>query len=153
MLDSKSLVRSAENEIVKSSWICLLLTCQSVLECEDTWIPLAAFRHGCGQWSTERACLVYRRTDELFTKRHTVSGGQVTTPFKEWANRDQSLSCLSSYLFDVRRPGQPCVKGSPKMRCSDLHLLSPKLDWHGLLDACCSPCGAFWAADSCALVP
>lgn len=44
-----------------------------------------------------------------------------------------------SHLVDVRQPGNPGVKGDPKIpNCFDpLYQLSEKLHWSGLLDASC----------------
>jgi hypothetical protein len=80
---------------------------------------------------------VHYKTDELLTKQHTVSDGQATFPIKEQAKHAQSLSCLCSYLTDVCRPGQQCIKGHPKTPCcfDPLKWVSEKLDRTGLLDA------------------
>jgi hypothetical protein len=71
----------------------------------------------------------HHRMDELLVKQHTISDGQATSPIKEGAKHTQSLSCLSSYLVDMCRPGQPCIKGHPKIPCC----FNP-MDWSEHLD-------------------
>jgi hypothetical protein len=83
-----------------------------------------------------RACIVRNWTDEQLVEQHAVLNGKTATPI-EGAKHAQSLSRLSPYLVDVRRPGQPCVKGYPKVPCcvNPFYWLSEELDWPGSLDA------------------
>jgi hypothetical protein len=63
------------------------------------------------------ACIVHHRTAELLTKQHTACDGQATSPINELARHALSLSYLSSNLVDVGRPGQPCIRGHPRIPC------------------------------------
>jgi hypothetical protein len=63
------------------------------------------------------ACVVHNWTDELLVEEHAVLNGKTAPAVKEGAKHAQSLSRLSPYLVDVRRPGQPCIKGYPKVPC------------------------------------
>jgi hypothetical protein len=76
-------------------------------------------------------------TDELLVEQHAVFNGQTAPTVKEGVKHALSLSRLSHYLVDVRRPGQPRIKGYPKVPCcvDPLYWLSEKLDWPGSLDA------------------
>jgi hypothetical protein len=71
---------------------------------------------GVSSGPPSRACVVRHKTDELLVEQHTVHGGY-STPVKEGAKHTQNLSRLSSYLVDLRQPGQPCNKGDPKVQC------------------------------------
>jgi hypothetical protein len=79
----------------------------------------------------------HHKTDELLVQQHAVSNGQATSPVKEGTEHVQSLSCLSSYLFDVCRPGKPRMKGHPQISCrfDSRYWLSEKLNWPGSSDA------------------
>jgi hypothetical protein len=92
---------------------------------------------GVGSRLPDRACVVHHRTDELLVDQHAVLNGKTAPPVKDGAKHAQSLSRLSPYLVDVRRPGQPRIKGYRKVPCcvDPLYWLSETLDWPGSLDA------------------
>jgi hypothetical protein len=92
-----------------------------------------------GNGPPDRACVVHHRTDELLVQQHAVSDGQATSPVKEGTEHAKSLSCLSSYLFDVCRPGKLSIKGYPEIshRFDPCCWLFEKLNWSGFLDASC----------------
>jgi hypothetical protein len=81
----------------------------------------------------DRAGVVHHRADELLVERQTVLNGKPTTHVKVGAKHTQSLSRLSLYLVDVRRPGQPCNKGDPKVPCCfDPLYWSSEQNWNSL---------------------
>jgi hypothetical protein len=90
-----------------------------------------------GSGPPDRALVVHHGADELLVQQHTVCGGQTASPVKEWAKYAQSLDCLLSHLADMCRPGQPRIKGHPKITScfNPLYRLSEKLHWSGFLDA------------------
>jgi hypothetical protein len=92
---------------------------------------------GVGSGPPDPACVVHNWADELLVEQHAVLNGKTAPPVKEVSKHGQSLSRLSPYLVDVRRPGQPRIKGYPKVPCcvDPLYWLSEKLDWPGSLDA------------------
>jgi hypothetical protein len=92
---------------------------------------------GVGSRPPDRACVVHYWTDELLVEQQAVLNGKTAPPVKEGANHSQYLSRLFPYLVDVHRPGQPCIKGYPKVPCcvDPLYWLSEKLDWPGSLHA------------------
>jgi hypothetical protein len=92
---------------------------------------------GVGSRPPDRACVVQHRTGELLVEQYAVLNGKTPPPVKEGAKHARSLSRLSPYLVEVRRPGQTRIKGYSKVPCcvDPLYWLSEKLDWPGSLDA------------------
>jgi hypothetical protein len=83
-----------------------------------------------GSGPPDRACVVQHRMDELLVQQHAISDGQVTSPVTEGTEHAQSLTHLSSYLVDVRRPGKPI-----SCHFDPRYWLSEKTNWPVSLDA------------------
>jgi hypothetical protein len=66
-----------------------------------------------GRGPPDLTCVIHHRTNELLVEQHTVSDGQAASPVTEGAKHAQSLICLVSHFFDVRRPGKLSIKGDP----------------------------------------
>jgi hypothetical protein len=78
----------------------------------------------------ERTRIIHHGTDDLLLKERAVSDGQAASPVKERAKQARSLSCLSSHLVGLYRPGQLFIKGNPNIQCSfdPFYWLSERLD-------------------------
>jgi hypothetical protein len=83
-----------------------------------------------GSGPPDGACIVHHRADELLVEQHTVSDGQAAS-ITDGAKHAQSLSCLSSNLVVLCRPGQPCIKGHRKVLCcfDTLYWLFENVEW------------------------
>jgi hypothetical protein len=54
--------------------------------------------------------------DELLIQQNTIPDGETVSPVQERPRCTQSLSRILSHLLDMFRPGEPFIKGYPKMR-------------------------------------
>ena len=58
--------------------------------------------------------VIHHRSDELHVEQNTVPNGEAT-PVQESAQNTQPLRGFLPYLVDVRRPGQPFIRGHPQI--------------------------------------
>ena len=82
------------------------------------------------------ARIVHQGTDELPVEQYTVPDGEATPPVQERTQHSQSLGGFFPYLVDVRRPGQPFIKGHTQIAgcINPYDWLPEQKNWTRVLD-------------------
>jgi len=65
----------------------------------------------CGE-PPDRALVDIHISDKLLIQQNYISDGQIIYPLQERSQHSQSVS-LFTYLTNMNRPGQICIKGLP----------------------------------------
>jgi hypothetical protein len=68
--------------------------------------------------------MVHHGTDELLIQQSTSPDGQTASSVQQKSQRSQSLFRFLSHLNDLFRPGEPFIKGLPKITG-----VMDRLDW------------------------
>jgi hypothetical protein len=59
--------------------------------------------------------VVLHWTDELLVQQNTITDGQTTSPVCESSQDSQTMCGFLSHLINMSRPGEPFIKGYPKI--------------------------------------
>ena len=79
---------------------------------------------GAGGGPLNGTRVVHHVTDELLIQQNTIPDGKTASPIQGRSQRSQSLCRFLSHLIDMFRPGEPFIKGHPKIT----GVIDP-LDW------------------------
>lgn len=92
-----------------------------VPRCTSTTAKTLGLKHlqlpdtGANSGLPDGARLVHYGTDELLIEQGSIPEGQTTLPVQEGTQHTQPLGSFLPFLIDMRRPGQPCINGHPRI--------------------------------------
>lgn len=71
------------------------------------------YKHLIG--SERRTSIIHQGTDELLVQQDLIPVGEITSPAQKGTEHTNPLSSIYAYLIDVRRLGEPFIKGNTQI--------------------------------------